>query len=90
MNTDIQRLLDKAQKTRSTLTSKTGYTLPRTWGTYELSASGQTRRFRYGNHPVRMTELIHEFGACKVVATFYSQDEARALAQLLNSAPSTK
>ncbi|MDR2838258.1 MAG: hypothetical protein LBV49_06760 [Azonexus sp.] len=86
MNAAIESLLTKAKETRSQATSN-GLTFPRTWGTYELTNAGQSRRFRYGNHPIRQKELAQEFGACKVVATFYSQDEAHELANLLNISP---
>jgi hypothetical protein len=61
-------------------------TSPRTWGTYDLGSSG-SRRFRYGNHPIRMTELLREHGKCSLVALFHTQQDANRLAALLNSTP---
>jgi hypothetical protein len=65
-------------------------TIPRTWGTYDLGASAGGRRFRYGNHPIRMTELLREQGECSLVALFYAQQDASRLAALLNSMPPTR
>ena len=61
-------------------------TSPRTWGTYDLGSS-RSRRFRYGNHPIRMTELLREHGKCSLVALFHTQQDANQLASLLNSTP---
>ena len=47
------------------------YTIPRTWGVYEIVGSaGQNvgRRFRRGNHPIRHKELLREFGSVDLVA----------------------
>ena len=62
-------------------------TNPRTWGAYDLGSSSGGRRFRYGNHPIRMTELLREHGKCSLVALFYTQQDANRLAVLLNTTP---
>ena len=63
-------------------------TIPRTYGVFELSRSaGTTRKIRYGNFPVRQTELLKEFGACKLVHLFKKRDLAQRTAKLLNEGP---
>jgi hypothetical protein len=61
---------------------------PRTFGVYELPSSARsTRRFRFGNHPIRMQELEREFGVCRLVDTYGRRDEAVEQAAKLNAAP---
>jgi len=63
-------------------------TIPRTYGVFELPHSAAaTRKFRYGNFPVRQTELLKEFGTCKLVHLFKKRDLAQATANLLNEGP---
>lgn len=60
-------------------------TSPRSYGAYELpEAETGTRRFRYGNHPVRLQELEGAFGACKLLYLFLHRDDAAAMAAQLN------
>lgn len=60
-------------------------TIPRSFGVYELLASTSgTRRFRYGNHPVRLHELEREFGSCKLLYLFLQRADAVAMASALN------
>lgn len=60
-------------------------TLPRSYGVYTLPASASgTLRYRYGNHPVRMTELEREFGSCQLCHLFLHREDAAAMADLLN------
>lgn len=62
------------------------YTNPRTWGTYDIfNNSEKSKRYRFGNHPVRMNELNREYKTCHVVAIFSSRELACELANLLNS-----
>ena len=61
------------------------YTRPRSYGVYELpSGSGITRRYRYGNHPVRQVELEREFGSCKLLYLFFQRSDAVQMASILN------
>jgi len=67
------------------------YTKPRTWGVYEITPShrdGETRRFRFGNHPIRQRELESEFRAAGIVALFHERALADELAHLLNNGAS--
>lgn len=61
------------------------YTIPRSYGVYHLEQSSSvSHRFRFGNHPVRETELIRAFGDVKLVALFLERTQAMDLAALLN------
>lgn len=63
------------------------YTVPRTWGVYQLKPQQNTltkRIFRIGNHPVRKNELERDFGAVDVIALFTSRYLANELAVALN------
>lgn len=56
-------------------------TSPRSWGVYEVPGSAaSTKRFRTGNHPVRMRELEREHGACRMHYLFVSSEDAKAVA----------
>ncbi len=60
-------------------------TMPRSYGLYSIPTTlGATRKYRFGNHPVRMRELEHEFGSCKMEHLFLCRMDAKALAALLN------
>jgi len=61
-------------------------TSPRSYGVYHLpQKAGATRRFRFGNHPIRMRELEQEFGSCKLEHLFLSRAEAMQVAAALNA-----
>lgn len=60
-------------------------TSPRSFGVYELPASVTgSRRFRYGNHPVRMHELQREFGSCTLRHLFLRREDAGSMSAQLN------
>ncbi len=60
-------------------------TEPRSFGVYELPSSALgTRRFRLGNHPIRLHELEREFGSCKLLYLFLQRPDAVAMASVLN------
>lgn len=62
-------------------------TSPRSFGVYRIvkSASGNTgRKYRFGNHPVRMNELEREFDKVDLEALFLDRDDAQRYAVLLN------
>jgi hypothetical protein len=61
-------------------------TYPLSYGVYALPANClATRRYRFGNYPVRMQELEKEFGICKLEHLFVSRADAIALALMLNA-----
>jgi hypothetical protein len=60
-------------------------TVPRSYGVYELTDGvGSTRRFRYGNYPIRMRELEAEFTNCALKFLFLTRAAAVAAAFILN------
>jgi hypothetical protein len=60
------------------------YTIPRTYGVYEILKVTDAKRFRFGNHPVRENELIKEFESIKRVGIFLEREDAKILADFLN------
>lgn len=60
------------------------YTNPRTYGVYEIVDTTNSKRFRYGNHPVRENELIREFENVKQCALFPKREDAKAYSDYLN------
>ena len=63
-----------------------GLTQPRSYGVYQLPESaGATRRFRFGNHPIRMRELQREFGRCSRKHLFLARSDAKEVARALNA-----
>lgn len=62
------------------------YTNPKSYGVYELiNTLDINKKYRHGNHPIRLKELVREFGDCKVTATFLNRADAILLTQLLNN-----
>lgn len=60
-------------------------TEPRSYGVYALPLDRDgTRRFRFGNHPMRQQELKHAFGSCALYQLFLERKEAESLARWLN------
>lgn len=60
------------------------YTIPRSYGVYEIASTINAKKFRFGNHPVRETEIIRDFGNIKRIALFLDREDAKALADFLN------
>ena len=85
--TEKQHLLSKAISERNISIDRKNknYTVPRTFGVYEIDNSVNTKKFRFGNHPVRENELIREFGSVKRCGLFLVRADAKALADYLNS-----
>lgn len=70
----------------ATLVPAGRYTSPRSWGVYKLPASAKARdRYRHGNHPVRQSELVREFGAVETIAVLTAEADALELKRLLNA-----
>ena len=61
------------------------YTIPRTFGIYEILNTNNSKRYRFGNHPVRENELIEEFENVKRIGLFLEREDAKALAGFLNN-----
>ena len=76
----------------SALTIQGLYTVPRSWGVYEIEPAHDdraTRRFRFGNHPVRQRELEAEFGPISRIALFLERVVAEDLSRHLNQKSKT-
>ena len=59
-------------------------TFPRSYGVYEVPPEARnTRRFRFGNHPVRFQELEREFGRCRFLYLFEAREDAAAMVRQL-------
>ena len=68
------------------LTVVGNYTSPRSFGVYRITAASDVgKRFRFGNHPVRMHELDRDFGGCEIEALFLERSDAESMARLLNA-----
>jgi len=65
-------------------TNNPGLTVPRTFGVWELPANTGSKRYRYGNNPVRESELTREYGAAKRIALYTDRDAAKSHASEMN------
>lgn len=65
-------------------TKNKNYTIPRSFGVYEISSVTNAKRYRFGNHPVRENELIREFEDVERIGLFLNRENAKALADFLN------
>ena len=60
-------------------------TIPRSYGVYRITGSRREgRQFRFGNHPIRLQELVNQYGGASLEALFTERQFAEALAKLLN------
>ena len=64
--------------------SNPNWTKPRTFGVWELPPGSGGKRYRFGNYPVRGKELVHEYGAAKLIELYTSRLAARSHAAKLN------
>lgn len=85
---DQDRLLEKSvseKSVRPDLSNK-NYTNPQTYGVYEILKTNDSKKFRFGNHPVRENELMREFDSnVKRVGLFLDREDAKKLVSYLNS-----
>ncbi len=65
-------------------TENKNYTVPSSFGVYEVPSTTNGKRYRFGNHPVRENELIREFENVKRIGLFFNREDAKNLADLLN------
>lgn len=84
-NNKIEKLLSQAVSPTSFVVEGR-YTFPRAYGVYRITrrSSGE-RQWRFGNHPVRETELVTAYGGAEVVAIFLQREQAKELSSLLNN-----
>ena len=60
------------------------WTIPRTYGVWELRATSTGNRYRYGNYPVRGVELASEHGTAKLIFLYTNRAAAKSYADSLN------
>lgn len=86
MNMNRVESLKKNAVSPNHLTVTGNYTSPRSFGVHRLTATSDVgKRFRFGNHPVRMHELVRDYGGCEIEAIFLERSDAELMARLLNS-----
>ena len=84
MPDSVEKAIERAINPRS-VRADGPLTAPRSYGVYSLPlTAGATRRYRFGNHPIRMLELELEFGSCKLQHLFLARADAMAIAASLN------
>lgn len=85
MAADMLEDLMRHAVSEATLVADGILTRPRSYGVYDIGLGhGGTKRYRFGNHPIRGTELRAEFGQARVVAIFLERQHARAVANIRN------
>ena len=82
-NGQMNKIIERAIHT-SDVRIEGGLTSPRSYGVFRVKDASTSRKFRFGNYPVRMRELEQEFGACVLMYLFLNRDDAQNLASLLN------
>jgi hypothetical protein len=83
-HTTIEALVAQAVSAES-VQAKGSLTIPRSYGVYELCDHvGSTKRFRFGNHPIRMRELEAEFTKCTLSYLFLTRETAVTMTSILN------
>ncbi len=61
------------------------WTIPRSYGVWVVPSNGKSKRFRFGNNPVRKWELEREFNECEQVGPLLeSREAAKTKANSLN------
>jgi hypothetical protein len=61
------------------------WTVPRTYGVWELSQGLAGKRYRFGNYPVRGVELKRDYKKAELVALFTLRNRAKEYADELNA-----
>lgn len=60
------------------------WTLPRSYGVWELPNDSCGKKYRFGNNPVREKELVKKHGSVKLIGLYLSRESARNQANKLN------
>ena len=60
------------------------WTIPKTWGVWDVGSNSCGNRYRYGNNPVRGGELQREFGRAQLIALYSNREAAKSYAASLN------
>ena len=92
MNASRAKELLARSVSSTSLQAAGSHTRPRSWGVYRIAQSGPlaTEFYRFGNHPVRQTELHRAFGGAKLIALFTSRVLAAELAGIYNAVENGK
>ena len=61
------------------------WTIPRTFGVWQLPNGATGKRNRFGNNPVRGVELEREFGSAALIALYTNRQSAKSHADELNN-----
>ena len=61
-----------------------GKTIPKTFGVWDIGSRSSGKRYRYGNHPVRGSELMLEFGRAQLIGLCTNRTAAKSMADSLN------
>lgn len=60
------------------------WTIPKSYGVWELGNSGSSKKYRYGNYPIRGAELSAKFSRVNLIALYSTRAEAKQYADELN------
>ena len=61
------------------------WTIPKTYGVWELPQDSSGKRYRFGNYPVRGKELEREHKNAELIALYTTRNQAMEYAHDLNS-----
>ena len=61
-----------------------GKTIPKTYGVWDIGPRSSGKRYRYGNNPVRGTELARDYERAKLVALYTNRAAAKSQADSMN------
>ncbi len=67
--------------------TNTNWTMPKSFGVWQLPEGTKGKRYRWGNYPGKGLELDRAFGANKRVALYASRKKAKSHAEALNDDP---
>jgi hypothetical protein len=65
--------------------TKPGWTMPKSFGVWELPDASNGKKYHWGNFPGKGLELDREFGSNKRIALYASRKQAKAHVEELNS-----
>ena len=65
--------------------TNSGWTIPRTWGVWDIGSQSAGKRFRYGNYPIRGAELLREYDRPQLISLYTNRAAAKSNADSRNS-----
>ena len=60
------------------------WTIPKTWGVWELEANEKSKKYRKGNYPIRGKELVRDYGSAKLIVLYKNENSAFEHTKMLN------